>query len=61
MINKTFYTKDGAETRELTQQEIEDLAVIGDDECKKEIFMQEVKAAVTIEEKVAAIIKFLTI
>lgn len=58
-MKKTFYTPTGEETRELTSQELSFFAASGDIQARKEILSQDKAKALTIEERVAAIEKYL--
>lgn len=58
-MKQTFYTKDGATTRDLTQQELEDYAKRGNIEAKTELSKQKIKTLSTDTEKLAEVIKFL--
>lgn len=53
------YTKDGERDRELTDEEIQAWADRGDVRAKKEIFKKDKSKATSIEQRVAAIEKFL--
>jgi len=56
---KQFYTKDGIVNRELTQEEIITFAADGDTEARKEILKQELKTALSNDDRIKAILKFL--
>ncbi len=58
-MKKTFHTPQGEETRELTTQELTDLAALGDAEAKKEIAIEDVKKATDIDGLVDIILKYL--
>jgi len=58
-MKKTFLTKQGQETRELTQEEITEFAELGDYDAKKEILKQEKAKAKDIEARLTAVEKYL--
>jgi len=58
-MKKTFFTKQGTETRDLTDSEIKLFADNGDDEAKKEILKVDKFKATSIEERISAIEKYL--
>lgn len=59
MVQKTFYTKDGAITRDLTSEEITMFANQGDVFCKQEVTKKELSQATTIQQQLDALKKFL--
>ena len=58
-LDKTFHSKDKVETRQLRQEEIEEFAVLGDSEARKELLRQNLLVAKSLQEKVKLIKEFL--
>ena len=58
-MKKTFYTKDGKETRDLTPEELFLFANSGDIEAKREIAKKELKKDLSDKEKIDLILDFL--
>lgn len=57
-IIKTFYTPSGQETRPLTDEEIEQFALDGDNECRQAILQYKYSTAATLEQRVALLEKY---
>lgn len=60
-MKKIFHTPKGIIEREVTQEELIQLAQMGDKEAKKELAKQELKKALTSDKKLNVIIKYLNL
>ncbi len=59
MMERQFHTPKGIIIRNLTQAETEDMAQMGDVECRKELFRQRFSKASDLQEKVDLIAEHL--
>jgi hypothetical protein len=58
-MEKTFFTKEGMIQRQLIEQEIVDMAAMGDMDCKKELVKSKLLTVTKIEDKVDLILDYL--
>ena len=58
-MKKQFHTKDGIIDRELTENEIQEFAEMGDRNCQLELAKEESKKALSIEEQLIIIERYL--
>ncbi len=59
MVIRQFHTPEGVVTAELTQEQVEVGAAMGDFQCKQELAKQELGKATTDTEKLAVVLKLL--